>query len=302
MFESLGATLRSAREARGWSIEDAERATRIRAKYLLALEAGEIDILPSPLQARGFLRSYAGHLGLSPEQAVAQMEEASKAAPRKGLAGLKPRIGAGSGAAASSSPLAWLRRVRRLFTLDVVIAVAIVGGMIAFFVWGGMRVAALLSGQAQLTQTPEVLGPTATLTSTPTIIANITATFTPPPPLVSFSNVQLQLVIEQRTFVRAYADGNLAFEGLLLPGDQKEIIGQRVVEVVTGNAAGVRIILNQRDLGTMGGFGEVAVQQFLPSGMVTVTPTITPTPTTTFTASPTSTETPSPTPSRTPLP
>ena len=46
MLDSLGATLRAAREARGWTLEEAEKATRIRARYLAALEAGQIDSLP----------------------------------------------------------------------------------------------------------------------------------------------------------------------------------------------------------------------------------------------------------------
>ena len=57
MFDTIGATLRAAREARGWTIEDVEKATHIRGRYLSALEAGEIEALPSPLQARGFLRN-----------------------------------------------------------------------------------------------------------------------------------------------------------------------------------------------------------------------------------------------------
>ncbi len=62
----LGETLRRARLSKGITIEDAERVTRIPRKYLEALEIENYGILPAPVYARGFLRSYAGYLGLNP--------------------------------------------------------------------------------------------------------------------------------------------------------------------------------------------------------------------------------------------
>lgn len=62
----LGETLRRARSAKGITLEDAERVTRIPRKYLEALELENFGILPAPVYARGFLRSYAGYLGLDP--------------------------------------------------------------------------------------------------------------------------------------------------------------------------------------------------------------------------------------------
>ena len=67
-LSGLGDMLRDAREARGISLVEAERETKIRQKYLAALEDDDIAALPGPLYARGFLRSYAGYLGLDPGQ------------------------------------------------------------------------------------------------------------------------------------------------------------------------------------------------------------------------------------------
>lgn len=72
MQVSIGQQLRQAREAQNISLEQAAQATRMRLRYLQALEAGDFGSLPSGAQARGFLRSYADylHLDVAPLLAV----------------------------------------------------------------------------------------------------------------------------------------------------------------------------------------------------------------------------------------
>lgn len=84
----LGRRLREAREARGLSIEQVERDTRIGRHYIEALEAEDFAAFPADVYARGFLRSYASYLGLDPAEAVAAMpreepEEAETPRPRR---------------------------------------------------------------------------------------------------------------------------------------------------------------------------------------------------------------------------
>ncbi len=74
MNAALGETLRLARQARKLSLEEAARATYIRPHYLQAMEAGDFASLPSPLQAKGFLRAYAGFLGLEAESLLPALE------------------------------------------------------------------------------------------------------------------------------------------------------------------------------------------------------------------------------------
>lgn len=63
MFE-IGNTLREARLRRALDIADCESATKIRAKYLRALEEEQFEILPGPTYVKGFLRTYAEFLDL----------------------------------------------------------------------------------------------------------------------------------------------------------------------------------------------------------------------------------------------
>jgi hypothetical protein len=60
----IGSSLRDARVRQGLDFPELEQLTRIRPKYLRALEDERFDVLPAPTYVRGFLRSYAAALGL----------------------------------------------------------------------------------------------------------------------------------------------------------------------------------------------------------------------------------------------
>jgi hypothetical protein len=63
MFE-IGNSLREARLRRRVEFAQAEQATKIRVKYLRALEDEQFELLPSETYVKGFLRTYADYLGL----------------------------------------------------------------------------------------------------------------------------------------------------------------------------------------------------------------------------------------------
>jgi hypothetical protein len=73
MFE-IGSSLREARERQKLELRDVERETRIRAKYLQALEAERFDVLPGSAYVKGFLRTYADHLGLDAQRFMDEYE------------------------------------------------------------------------------------------------------------------------------------------------------------------------------------------------------------------------------------
>lgn len=63
-LRELGELLRRTREARGITIDQAVEATKVRGRYLKAIEQGNLLVLPGKVYARGFVRSYAEYLGL----------------------------------------------------------------------------------------------------------------------------------------------------------------------------------------------------------------------------------------------
>jgi cytoskeletal protein RodZ len=69
-MEQIGARLREARMRAKIDINQVESDTKIRAKYLRAMENEEWDLLPGEIYARTFLRTYADYLGLDSRELV----------------------------------------------------------------------------------------------------------------------------------------------------------------------------------------------------------------------------------------
>ena len=94
MFE-IGNSLREARLRQGLDFFEIEQSTKIRGKYLRALEDEQFEVLPAQTYVKGFLRSYADHLGLDGQLYVdefnsryvrGELEEEEEQRP------LKPRV------------------------------------------------------------------------------------------------------------------------------------------------------------------------------------------------------------------
>ena len=91
-LQTLGALLRERREQRSISLAEVEKATRIRQKYLAAIEADEWHLLPGEVVGRGFLRNYATYLRLDADSLI----ERRRAATDPTLARSLSRTSAGS--------------------------------------------------------------------------------------------------------------------------------------------------------------------------------------------------------------
>src|ERR1700755_1938964 len=71
----IGETLRETRMRRRIDMTEVEAATKIRAKYLRALENEEWDLLPGPTFVKTFLRTYAEYLDLDPRLLVEEYRQ-----------------------------------------------------------------------------------------------------------------------------------------------------------------------------------------------------------------------------------
>jgi cytoskeleton protein RodZ len=321
IFAEIGDRLRGQRELLGLSLEDVERHTHIRMHYVRALETGSLAGLPSPVQGKGMLNNYAAFLGLDTDALLLRFADGLQA----GLAARRPERSASRPVERPSRP-ARPSALRRLLSPDFLIGGVIVIFLIAFAIWGTLRVSALRAAQ-QAVPTPASISdvlldtPAAELAATPTLTqgsltpsleapAGVTPEQTLDVTLVSSgvtatpdfgaAAVQVYIVVQQRTWMRVTVDGEVAFEGRVLPGSAYPFAGDERIELVTGNGAGLQVFFNQQDLGLLGLFGEIVQRVFTVQGVLLPTPAVPPTSTPAPTATPTAVGTPGATPTPTP--
>lgn len=165
IFVDIGGKLQHQRELLGLSLEDVERHTHLRQHYLRALESGNLEGLPSPVQGRGMLNNYASFLGLDPEPLLLRFAD-----------GLQARLISRQQEMAPSAPSpdqpGKPSAVRRLLSNDMVTVGVIILVLLAFVAWGGVRILAMravLPAMATAPSIADVLLATATPSSTPTL-------------------------------------------------------------------------------------------------------------------------------------
>lgn len=74
-MSDIGDSLREARIRKGLTIKDVEDVTKIRSKYLEALEENDYEVLPGSTYAKAFLRTYASFLKLDPDELLEEYQQ-----------------------------------------------------------------------------------------------------------------------------------------------------------------------------------------------------------------------------------
>lgn len=299
---TLGDILRQAREERGISLSEAERETKIRQKYISALEDDNLAALPSSVYARGFLRNYAAYLDIDTAEALELFDQQAQPA--------RTRIKAARGepVANGSTPMERINiqplspepidtRVRYGIQYIAVSLLALPLIIAFYFIYnayagrnGEIPIPTAIPRPATVTPLPLptlVLGGPATgAFNTPTVaiaptpsgsgVAQIvtgTATLTVSPALTvpPASKVTARITTTRDAWMRVIVDGVQVYSGTLPKGTTRQWIGQNTVRIRTGRADSVRISVNGADLGLMGNPNNLIVEkQWDKSGNETV--------------------------------
>lgn len=228
--------------------------THINKDQILALEQGDLDALSSPIQARGLLNTYARFLNLDSEMLLIRYADALQQRRLESQGARKPRR------SARVLPQV-LTTLKRYFTLDLFFGSLLVLGILGFLGWGMTR---MITEQRAIDTTPtgalpaviEVLMSTAT--PEPTLEEETTPEGTPQPagfiptPFYTPSSLEagFEIVVFPRayTWVRVVTDGELSFEGRLVPGSARAFAAEDTIELLTGDIATLRIVYNNTEI------------------------------------------------------
>lgn len=231
---NFGAELRREREMRNISVREISDTTKISTRFLQAIESGDYAALPAPVFTRGFIREYAGYLGLDGEEMVErymaiidreeQRQEIEEAEMRERVSG--PFSGLPAGGAVK-----WV--VASLAVLVVTLGV----------VWMVTR-----SGR----EAPPAEDPSAVVAPPEVLPA------TDPEPVRTAEQVQLRLTATRDSWINVRVDEADPADFTLTSGQSRELTAERQIELLTvGNAGGVVVTLNGIELDALGREGQV---------------------------------------------
>ncbi len=263
-----GARLRAAREALGLTVADVARNLRLSPVQVEALERDDHARLPGPVFVRGFLRNYARLVKLDPEAVVASQPPLSPAILV--VPDVPPAVGA---AFSAGHNFTWMR-----YALIALVPVVIIGLYLVFddgpdpvappstvLVPPALEPADGKAGSdAQSLPAPAVATTTTTASgesppvpvteaakpaATPQV-ANIAAGATEAP-VVSVKRKPgdhvVRLLFDQDSWVEIRdRDGNRIYSQLNVAGSSQTISGTPPLQLIIGNAAGVRMTVNDR--------------------------------------------------------
>lgn len=227
----------------------------IRSVYLAAIEEEDWTAIGAPVYVRGFMRTYARFLGLDAEAAVARFTAVVPvAAPvRTGAApSHEERL---HGAVKPGPSIGAI--------VAIVVAVVLIGFVgFEFYQYRGDQGVPVLVPVAATSGAPDA----AAVGATPTSAADGSLAASRPaavPVARPSAKPQrgLSIHLTQKSWLRVSVDGRVAVEGIFPAGTAKSFTGKSA-DVRVGNAGGVRIAVNGRNLGSLGADGDVVERQF----------------------------------------
>jgi cytoskeleton protein RodZ len=239
----VGEILRRAREHYGQSVTDIERALRIRASQIEAIESGDLNRLPGRVYAVGFVRSYAEYLGLSGAKMVHLFKMQSVGMEEK------PELNFLSPKAEGRVPPLWLA----LLSLMVAFGIMATWGMShredRTMVTAVPDVPAAIKEQMGPNLPPDAANALAPAAGTPAV-APVTTTVPAEPGII--------LNTKENSWVEITgADGKPIVSRVLKAGDQYFVPDRPDLKMSLGNAGGIEIMIDGETIAPLGKSGEI---------------------------------------------
>lgn len=244
-MESFGAYLKGLREENGKTLDEIAENTKIAVSNLDFLERDRFDLLPPRVFVKGFIRSYVRELGLDPEEAMRHFEEFTKD-------GELPDYGEEEHPVFHQKPAASSFIASNWFT--VILTAAGIISLVILLMTGVTRLmesddAAMDSQPAVHTAQPTEY--TATEQSTPEVGGGNQTKFVDPA-RTQAGKKELKITALANTWIRVTPDSGPAEELIMAPGDIEIFTADKGFSLQTGNAGGIRLRFDGRELPTLG--------------------------------------------------
>jgi cytoskeleton protein RodZ len=264
----IGPILEKRRLEKGLSLKEVEQATKIRTRYLEGLEREDPTVLPDPVYARGFLKTYANFLGLDGERLSRELRDLRSPRRERQLNQEAP------GTSDFEQPLitpggidgAERRRVSGATILTVVLAVLLLAAVIGALYYIGSRSAGSGAGDAPEEPAVEQEDPSPPrkeepATETTTGGATGAAGEAEEDAASETAPVTVR-VIGAPAGLTVSVDGAVALDQFAQPGFSQTFEAQNSVTVSTANAGAVEVEVDGENQGRLGRNGQGATREF----------------------------------------
>lgn len=263
----FGEELRRERELREVTREQLVEATRVSLRQLEALESGRFENLPAKVFSRGFVRAISQHLGLDAERMAAAFSHVYDAWTVEQEAKVSREWTASGQFRALSRPRRTVSVKTSAIGLSAAAAIALLTGAAALWKSRGSdvttapttpraaEVATPSSGPESLALPPEIAAETTALAPATTSPAEEPAAATAV--AVPGNGLTLTLTFHDDCWTEVTMDGKVAAAELCRKGTVREFSGARRFTLTLGNAGGVRVSLDGRELKPVGAEGQV---------------------------------------------
>lgn len=262
MQKSAGTLLRETREQRGGTIEQAADITRISKSYLKAIEEDAYERLPNVAYVKGFLRVYAGYLGLSGDEVVRLFEATGIPRSPEKVEQTGGRILPEGLRVSTDSRKRWVT-----WSVPLFLAVMLTGYYFTHDEEGESRApqkaVVQLSPQAVPIQARQSSARTELTQQQPQPVAETQGDA----PSTRPGNV-LRLKANEECWLAVTIDDNISQTYQLKPGDLIEWIAEKSFTLDIGNAGGVEAEFNGKPLQPLGEKGKPAHLALGPEGVV----------------------------------
>ncbi len=253
-MSGFGQALRQAREEQHISLLQAEQALKIKSSYLQALEDERLELLPSPVYVRGFLRQYARLLGLNPDGILASYRQ---------LAGAEPVV---------ALPSAQFKRVPRVAVTTPVVAGAIALLALSAFLFYVYRQVSTFRHELALNR------PTPSTTYVPSTqnspIPSPSTAPSPSPSPIPTSGITVSVHVDAYTWLELVINGGSpTYDASYPAGTTLTVHASHDVYVDSGKAADTFLTINGKYLGAMGSAVQPIGQDYLASQYPYTNPT-----------------------------
>lgn len=267
-MESVGEKLRQARLRLGLSLEAVSSSTRINLRSLIAIEADQLDQISSPFLYKSFVRQIGQAVGLNADELEQDLLSAAGSMPQplfpgQGGAPLPPSV------APKHRQNHFSRWGYSIASLGLMLMAC--SGLYALWQTAKTETPAQLVANAasflrinraastvKKNRQPE----NNAVTQRPPVTPQPEAT--PPPPEDGMFHIQLSAI--EQTWLSVVTDGKEVYSGILHTAETKNLEGHEVARIRTGNAGGVEVVFNGRNLGPLGSRGQVRTVLFNRNG------------------------------------